>query len=117
MVIRQETTVTFRFTDLSQDIQRLDEPLLATVTEVELLWTEDGGLPLEDEESPFFNYEIRGRVYNLDGVCIWNRALAGLAFPVFKDQWEFLSGLAQQIDHPGIRTAIAQRLAQAIENR
>jgi hypothetical protein len=117
MVVK-ETTVTFRFTDMVHMIQQPGEPCpQAVITYVRLSWTEDDGVPPEGEPSPFFDYEILGWECNLDGSVFHRQETPEpVVFPKVKEQWEFLNTLAAQIDHPGIRTAISQRLVQAIEN-
>jgi hypothetical protein len=84
---------------------------------VRLSWTEDDGVPPEGEPSPFFDYEILGWECTFAGAVFYRQeAPEPIVFPKVADQWAFLDLLAVQIDHPGIRTAVAQRLVQATEN-
>jgi hypothetical protein len=109
MVTRKEMTiVTFKFSDLSsQVVMRGGTNQL--VTEAMLSWTTDD--PVPDEDSPFFNYDILGYECNYDGsICKHCRGSRCICFPTMLAKWEFLSELAEQIDHPEIRAELARRV-------
>jgi hypothetical protein len=105
MVTRQaKTTVTFQFSDLSSEVV-MRGGTRQVVTDVMLSWTTD--LPVLPKDSPYLNYGIRGQ---RPGSC----RPEYICFPSDRAKWEFLSVLAEQIDHPEIQAELHKRIAKEI---
>jgi hypothetical protein len=112
MVTKQETTVTFRFSELEYSVHHLcGQRRLAVVTDVLLLLTtySDPG----PNDIPFFDYEIRGWQCNKDGsVSKRQKSPQHVIIHNAQEMWSFLSKLAEHTDHPGIQEELALRLAR-----
>jgi hypothetical protein len=111
MVTRKEMTIVmFTFTGLSSRVDTWGGTN-QLVTEAMLSWTTDD--PVPDEDSPFLNYAVLGLECNGDGsICKHSRGSRCIYFSTRLEQWEFLSKLAEQIDHPEIREELARRIAK-----
>jgi hypothetical protein len=111
MVTKQSTTtVTFKFSYLNTWVV-MRGGTNQVVTVAMLSWTTDD--PVRPEDSPFLNYEVSGFECNGDWSIVKSQRTAGhICFPTERSKWEFLSELAEQIDHPEIRAELAGRVAK-----
>jgi hypothetical protein len=117
MVTRQETTVTFRFSELEYSVHHLcGQRRLAVVTDVMLMLTtyvDPVGVDPDPDDTQFFDYEIRGWRCNKDGsVSKRQKSPQHVIIPNAQKMWSFLSKLAEPIDCLGIQEELAVRLVR-----
>jgi hypothetical protein len=120
MVTRQETTVTFRFSELEYSVRHLgSQRRLAVVTDVLLLLTtyvDPVGVDPDPDDTQFFDYEIRGWQCNKDGTVRKRQKFPRyVSIPNDQEMWSFLSKLAETTDNSGIQEELALRLVRSTQ--